>query len=490
MSRVEESACDACLRRAFLVGRLAPRIAGLLDRPGRRTSGLLALSESDLLAAVAGERAEQIALDLEQLRAGRGARAACASPGPGALPSRRPSIQVGCATSTTRPRPCSRRGAMRPLELLCSEPAVAIVGTRDPSPYGTEVARSLGRGLGAAGVPVVSGLALGIDATAHRGCLEGGGAAFAVLACGPDVAYPRRHRRLHEHIRENGLVVSELPPGTPPFRWSFPARNRIMAALSRLTVVVEAADPSGSLITTDFARDLGRSVAAVPGQGDLQGCPRYQWPLEGRRRADHQHRGRARRALRRGSQIPARGVPQRAEPEDPVLRHVLEAAERMDSVASIAKAVGLSTAETRAALARLEGDGYLVRRSLDGWERALGPILRGPVSRSRVAATQGALHRRLGLRRRGGHSGGPQGVRPLRRPRHDGDHRRHRAEHRGGHRRSIRCPPRRSSSRSARWSRTSASTRSRSACSAPRRRSTRWTAHSISSATLPSCSTP
>ena len=115
-------------------------------------------------------------------------------------------------------------------------------------------------------MPVVSGLALGIDATAHRGCLDGGGAAFAVLACGPDVAYPRRHRRLHERIRENGLVLSELPPGTPPFRWSFPARNRIMAALSRLTVVVEAADPSGSLITADFARDLGRSVAAVPGR--------------------------------------------------------------------------------------------------------------------------------------------------------------------------------------------------------------------------------
>ena len=97
------------------------------------------------------------------------------------------------------------------------------------------MAYALGRGLGAAGVTVVSGLALGIDATAHRGCLDGGGLPVAVLACGPDVVYPRRHRRLHERVREEGLVLSELPPGTPPFRWSFPARNRIMAGLARMT---------------------------------------------------------------------------------------------------------------------------------------------------------------------------------------------------------------------------------------------------------------
>ena len=89
---------------------------------------------------------------------------------------------------------------------------------------------------------------------------------MAVLACGPDVVYPRRHRGLHERVRESGLVLSELPPGTEPYRWSFPARNRIMAGLAGLTLVVEAADPSGSLITADFAKDLGRCVAAVPGR--------------------------------------------------------------------------------------------------------------------------------------------------------------------------------------------------------------------------------
>ena len=143
---------------------------------------------------------------------------------------------------------------------------MTVVGTRRASPYGTEVAYALGRGLGAAGVPVISGLALGIDGTAHRGCLDGGGVPVAVVASGPDVVYPRRHRSLHERVRAEGLVLSELPPGTEPYRWSFPARNRIMAGLARVTLVVEAADPSGSLITAEFAKDLGRCVAAVPGR--------------------------------------------------------------------------------------------------------------------------------------------------------------------------------------------------------------------------------
>ena len=377
MSRVEESACDACLRRAFLVGRLAPRIAGLLDRPGRRTSGLLALSESDLLAAVAGERAEQIALDLDNF-APDAERERLARARVLALCRHAPEYPGGLRDLDDPPAALFAAGRHEALELLCSEPAVAIVGTRDPSPYGTEVARSLGRGLGAAGVPVVSGLALGIDATAHRGCLEGGGAAFAVLACGPDVAYPRRHRRLHEHIRENGLVVSELPPGTPPFRWSFPARNRIMAALSRLTVVVEAADPSGSLITTDFARDLGRSVAAVPGRVTSKVARGTNGLLKDGAVPITSTEDVLDELFGVGARYPPATSHSGREPEDSLLRHVLESAERMDSVASIAKAVGLSTAETRAALARLEGDGYLVRRSLDGWERALGPILADP----------------------------------------------------------------------------------------------------------------
>ncbi len=139
-----------------------------------------------------------------------------------------------------------------------------MVGARRASSYGRALARELGRELAAAGLVVVSGLAFGIDACAHRGALEAG-RTVAVLGCGADVAYPAAHRSLWRRIQESGLVLSELPPGTGAWRWSFPARNRIMAALAAMTVVVEAAERSGSLITADLAADLGRDLGAVPG---------------------------------------------------------------------------------------------------------------------------------------------------------------------------------------------------------------------------------
>jgi DNA processing protein len=111
---------------------------------------------------------------------------------------------------------------------------------------------------------VVSGLAFGVDACAHRGAIEAG-RTIAVLGCGPDTAYPAAHRSLWRQICEKGLVISEFPPGAPPWRWTFPARNRIMAAIAGMTVVVEAAARSGSLITADLAADLGRDLGAVPG---------------------------------------------------------------------------------------------------------------------------------------------------------------------------------------------------------------------------------
>jgi DNA processing protein len=142
---------------------------------------------------------------------------------------------------------------------------VAIVGARRGSTYGLEQARGLARGLAAAGLTVVSGMALGIDAAAHVGALEVDGATLAVLACGPERAYPASKRELHRRIVQRGAVVAELPPGTRPRRWCFPARNRLIAALARATVVVEADTRSGSLITATLAGDLGREVAAVPG---------------------------------------------------------------------------------------------------------------------------------------------------------------------------------------------------------------------------------
>ena len=216
----------------------------------------------------------------------------------------------------------------------------------------------------------MSGLALGIDGTAHRGCLDAGGVPVAVVACGPDVVYPRRHRGLHQRVCELGLVLSELPPGTEPYRWSFPARNRIMAGLARLTLVVEAADPSGSLITADFAKDLGRCVAAVPGrvtssvaQGTNSLLKEGAAAITGTDDVLDELFGVG---VRHAPKVRAAC----AAPDDPVLRAVLDAAERCTSVEAIARTTGRSAAQTRAALGRLEADGYLVRRDLGGWERA------------------------------------------------------------------------------------------------------------------------
>ncbi|MGH2996437.1 MAG: DNA-processing protein DprA [Gaiellaceae bacterium] len=149
---------------------------------------------------------------------------------------------------------------------LLARPAVAIVGARSCSAYGAEVARTLGRELAASGVVVVSGLARGIDGEAHRGALDAQGPTLAVLGCGIDRDYPRSHADLARRVAAAGLIVSEYPPGVEPAPWRFPARNRIIAGLCLATVVVEARERSGALITADFALELGREVFAVPGE--------------------------------------------------------------------------------------------------------------------------------------------------------------------------------------------------------------------------------
>ena len=156
------------------------------------------------------------------------------------------------------------RGAA-PLELLV-RPAVAIVGARACSGYGSSVARSLARELAAAGLVVVSGLARGIDGEAHRGALDAGGATIAVLGCGIDRDYPAAHADLARRIAETGLIVSEYAPGVEPAPWRFPARNRVVAGLAAAAVVVEARERSGALITADLALEEGREVFAVPGE--------------------------------------------------------------------------------------------------------------------------------------------------------------------------------------------------------------------------------
>jgi DNA processing protein len=149
---------------------------------------------------------------------------------------------------------------------LLAAPTVAIVGARACSPYGKQVARMLGREFAAAGVVVVSGLARGVDGEAHRGALDADGRTVAVLGCGIDRDYPAVHAPLAHAIAERSLLVSEYEPGVEPAPWRFPARNRIIAGLCAATVVVEARERSGALITADFALEDGREVFAVPGE--------------------------------------------------------------------------------------------------------------------------------------------------------------------------------------------------------------------------------
>ncbi len=163
-------------------------------------------------------------------------------------------------------------------EMPSARKAVAVVGSRRATAYGTRVARLIGRALGGAEIAVVSGLARGIDASAHWGTIEAAGVPWAVLGCGVDRWYPAANAALGQEILERGgTVVSEYPPGTDPLGWRFPLRNRIISGLSCAVVVVEAAVTGGALITARLAVDQGREVFAVPGDIDRavsEGCNR------------------------------------------------------------------------------------------------------------------------------------------------------------------------------------------------------------------------
>lgn len=261
----EPTACIECLRRAWLLAALAPYIErGVnLAEINESTADLLRLSNEDLTQAVAPKVAAQLLarIDafseewlLEELQT------AC--------------CWACCRHSSTYPQSLKEalyqpwalfgRGDKGLLETIEPARAVTIVGSRRATSYGREVARQMAHELAAAGIIVISGLAFGIDGCAHRGALDAG-QTIGVLACGPDIAYPFSHRSLWRRISEQGTVISELPPGAAPWRWTFPARNRIMAGLAGMTIVVEAAPRSDSLITAEFARNAGSLVGAVPG---------------------------------------------------------------------------------------------------------------------------------------------------------------------------------------------------------------------------------
>lgn len=253
--------CRGCLARSWLLGRLAAH----LERARARALELLAVGDQALIAAVAGRsapavRAELAAFDDGPVRGGldaAGIHAICrhCQDYPPALHD----LPAPPAVLFTLGRSQSLGGIANP-------EGVALVGARRASAYGIEVARSLGQRLAVSGVAVVSGMALGIDTAAHGGALAAGGETVAVLPCAVDRPYPASHRALHRRIIERGLVVSELPPGAGPWRWTFVARNRIIAGLAGMTVVVEAGARSGALVTARIARELGRPVGAVPGR--------------------------------------------------------------------------------------------------------------------------------------------------------------------------------------------------------------------------------
>jgi DNA processing protein len=258
-------ACPECLRRSWLLSLLGPHLEKATIGSAALTSpGLLSLGNEELVETVAPHAAEQLLGRIAALDEAWFVQTLddfdC-----WALCRHSDRFPVGLRDGADAPWALIGRGDIGLLERLQGQRAVTIVGSRRATSYGREVARDLAREVASAGAIVISGLAFGIDACAHRGALDAGASTIAVLGCGPDTAYPAAHRSLWRHIAETGAVVSELPPGSTPWRWSFPARSRVMAALAAMTVVVEAAARSGSLVTADLAADLGRGLGAVPG---------------------------------------------------------------------------------------------------------------------------------------------------------------------------------------------------------------------------------
>ncbi len=371
-------ACPECLRRAWLLALLGPYIERISTRePGSRSPELLRLRNEDLVEVAAPKVSAHLltrvaALSERQLGAELAAAGcwACCRHGDLYPPSLRDAADA--------PWALIGRGDAGLLDGLEPDAAVTVVGARRATSYGREMARELGRELAAAGMVVVSGLAFGIDGCAHRGALDGGGATIAVLGCGPDVTYPAAHRSLWKRIGESGLILSELPPGASVWRWTFPARNRIMAALAGMTVVVEAAERSGSLITTDLAADLGRDLGAVPG------------PVTSRMSAGPNSLLAGGACVVRDAQdildamlgAGIRQVERTGSALDPNLAEVLAAVEAgAHDCDSVAVAIGISAAETATALTRLELLGYVSCSSMGAYTRTL---LTSPSSSSRV----------------------------------------------------------------------------------------------------------
>jgi DNA processing protein len=359
--------CDDCLRRTWLIAALSPFIDAMRERYGRPDE-LLALDDGDLIGGLAGERGGMIRATYEAFDAA-GPRSVIEAAGLAAVCRHAAGYPRALADTPAPPAVLHGAGPLAcdlfgGLDTWAGDrPAVAIVGARRCSEYGRDVARSIGRGLAASGVAVVSGMALGVDSAAHEGALDAGGPTVAVLGCGADVSYPASKRLLHARLGEAGGVVSELPPGFAPRRWCFPVRNRVIAGLASLTIVVEGGERSGSLITARLARDMGRDVGAVPG--------RVTQPVASGPNALLYDGAYVIRTAQDVLDVlfgaGARAAPPPRDPTtlEPPLRRLLDAVARGDATPAALTGAGFALDEALAGLAELEVDGFL-RRGLGG----------------------------------------------------------------------------------------------------------------------------
>jgi DNA processing protein len=356
---LREGACLACLRHAWLLGELNGRLS-YYRRDPERLLRLLGLADKELVQALAGKWRESLLTRYAQFEHSQAPPTA----GVQRICRHDPRYPPTLAREDGSPRMLHVAGSLVRLENLLAQPAVAIVGTRRASDYGMEVAHGLARALAASGITIMSGLAEGIPAAAHLGALHAGARTLTVTAGGVDAAHPASVRALHRRIAAEGCALAELPCGCTPGSWCHPARARIVAALARLVIVVEADDRPAELLPARLAEATGAIVAAVPGRVS---APAARGPHRLLREGallvrdpedvlDALYGVGARRAAA------PRREPQSRLPElEPRLRAVLEqVGAGCDTVTRLA-AQGAGTRETLLALAQLELSGAVAR---------------------------------------------------------------------------------------------------------------------------------
>ncbi len=348
-------ACESCLARPWLLAATS----GHLDRVRAEIDEVLALTDRELITAVGGRRRRELARRLQRFDPAI-ARRQCHDAGLALICRCDPEYPRRLRELEAPPAVLHVAGTLDRFLATVAKDPVAIVGSRLASPYGVAVAHSLGRGLAASGLTVISGMAFGIDSAAHGGAMAADGATVAVLPGSADRPYPRGRRNLYRQLTRRWAAVSELPPGTPVRRWMFPSRNRIVAALAAMTVVVEAGPRSGALLAAAWARRMGRPVGAVPGRVTT---PQAIGPNELLADGAQLVRGTSDvldSIFGAGARCPHPDERPELEPEQ---RAVLQAIEDGRDTPGALTRAGVGPAQSLAALASLELAGYIRREA-------------------------------------------------------------------------------------------------------------------------------